>query len=490
MVKLRPPVSYANDMIHPTLIVLCSVAADPSPMVLDGHFNDWTVPISEHKTPAVSGCGTSQDVYLQLLLDGPPVNLQGLDTPLTLSLDWDSNAATGNKTGHDVSIIFSPGSGRNARGVQVGPASGPGGSWDTLDFIFAPTTASNRYELRLPRTLSLSSGTVTASDSVGWTLSNGTSGTASTQPDRQAPERALTGALAAAASDDIRVVTWNLVFGNVLHESETVTRLLSAIKPHVLLLQEIESDQRAADILAVLRAAMPGERWTLRLGPVGGRIRSGIATRLTAWDVPAFQRLSRKDSPRSAVRAAALIVAGPGSAKTLCVSTHLKCCGVAGSPEDMKRIGEVEAIRRGIETASSDPTGPSFDAVMIGGDMNLVGSTLPMDLLIKDGQALVGGRGDLLIAEALQPDGRGMQTWQEDDNSYSPGRLDWIVFGGKNLAASQAIVLDTLDLDAAQLTAMSLKRTDTETASDHLPVVVDLTQRNDVSLSGTSKQPD
>ena len=113
-----------------------------------------------------------------------------------------------------------------------------------------------------------------------------------------------------------------------------------------------------------------------------------------------------------------------------------------------------------------------------------------MDLLIKDGQALVGERGDLLIAEALQPDGRGMQTWQEDDNAYSPGRLDWIVFGGKNLAASQAIVLDTLNLNAAQLTAMSLKRSDTETASDHLPVVVDLTQRNDVSSSGTSKQPD
>ena len=440
-------------------------------MVLDGQFDDWPARAQQ----PVTGCGTTDHVFLRVAIGGKPVNLQGLDRPRTLLLDWDQNPKTGNEQGHDAAIVFSPAN-QQGRGVSVGPADAPHASWDTLGLTFAPTTASNQFEVRLPRTLILDGQTHTAGDSIRWTFDN-TQGIAQTAPKQPAPPPALATPLPPPANDAMRVVAWNLEFGNVLHQREQVIRLLAAMQPHVVLLQEVESSQRAADLLRVFREAMPNTQWTLRLGPSGGRIRSGIATRLPAWDVPTFEHLSRADSPRSTVRTAALVVQGPDQRRMLCVSAHLKCCGVIGGPEDMKRIGEVQAIRRAMDAAVLDNAVPSFHGVLIGGDLNLVGSTMPLDLLIRGGQAMVGGQGDLIIAKAMQPDGLGSQTWQKPGQDFSPGRLDWLVYGGLGLTAQRALVLDTLDLSADQLAAMQLKPSDTGVASDHLPILVDFTYK-------------
>ncbi|MDP6987706.1 MAG: hypothetical protein QGG74_06645, partial [Phycisphaerales bacterium] len=175
------------------------------------------------------------------------------------------------------------------------------------------------------------------------------------------------------------------------------------------------------------------------------------------------------------VRAAALGVEVPGVGPVLAVSTHLKCCGVVNGPEDIKRIGEVLAIRRAVESAEK---GRDYQGLIIGGDLNLVGGSLPLDLLVAQGEGLIDRIDtpeDLLIVDAWQPDGQGLQTWQEDGQSYTPGRLDYIVISGSSLSQDMAVVLDTLDLPEPALRTMKLQQGDTAQASDHLPVIVDLT---------------
>jgi endonuclease/exonuclease/phosphatase family metal-dependent hydrolase len=140
----------------------------------------------------------------------------------------------------------------------------------------------------------------------------------------------------------------------------------------------------------------------------------------------------------------------------------------------MKRIAEVTAIRRAVEAAEENR---DFQGLIIGGDLNLVGGRLPLEMLIEDGESLIAELetpASLAIIDAWQPDGRGRQTWQKSGSSFSPGRLDYIVVSSRTLKPTFSIIIDTLDLPESALRSMDLVRTDTRRASDHLPVIVDL----------------
>lgn len=415
-------------------------------------------------------------------LTGPPVNLQGLDNPMTLRLDWDNNPRTGKKVGSlpgvDLEVLFSPTRGKRGSGVAVQRSSDRGKqSWDTVDFVFAPTVASSRFELRFPRKIPGIDRTA-GSDmpwELSWTDPEPAHGTARVGAGRPEPKPAMSGALPQTSGDVTRVVTWNLEKGNLLKQRRVVTRVLAAIEPHIVLIQEIEDGQTGEDFINVLRAAVPDGRWTIDLSPRSGTIKSGIATRLPAKSVHAFNTITRRGESHGHVRAAALGIDIPGVGPVLTVSVHLKCCGVVDGPEDMKRIGEVLAIRRAVEQAEA---ASNYRGLIIGGDLNLVGGSLPLELLVAQGEGLIAEPTrpeDLLIIDAWQPDGQGLQTWQENGQSYTPGRLDYIVISGSSLRPNMAVVLDTLDLSEPALRSMKLQQGDTSQASDHLPVIVDLT---------------
>ncbi len=455
----------------PTTLPLLLTGLLAQPLQLDGQFDDWNGAATA--TP-LAAARTADHVYLHLMLDGPPVNLQGLDSPMRLRMNWDGDQTTGragaDPPGTDLEIVFSPKQGRRHGGVEVKLSGGGGNTWDAAGLAFSPTIAANQFELRLQRNLS----GVSAASRIPWTLEGATdaplSGVAVIGPPRPAPPPHMT-SLPRKERGAIRVVSWNLEFGNLVKQAAVARRILAALQPDVLLLQEIERDQTESELLEVIEAA--GGQWRLQLGPLGGSIRSGIATRLPATQVPAFDNLKRRGESHGHVRAAALRLDVPGVGPVLAVSTHLKCCGVVDGPEDMKRIGEVLAIRRAVHEAEQ---ANDLAGLIIGGDLNLVGGSLPLDLLIAAGEGMVTEHSDhdLLVVDAWQPDGSGLQTWQKPGQSYSPGRLDYIVVSGQTLTPTFAAVFDTLDLPEQSLRAMNLVRTDAGRASDHLPVVVDL----------------
>jgi len=470
-----------------SLAITCTTGPPPTvrpvagpplrPIVLDGTFDDWNV----SQSTLLQGTADEQFIYLLLALPGGPVNLQGLDAPGVMMLNLDDDSATGGRNlavpGADLEIVFSPKVGRRSGGAQI-RFPGRGDTWvspDIADLVFAPTTAHNRFEIRLPRTLQTPDGSLQVGNTIRWALAGSlgsSQGSCDSGPARPSPKRAMD-AVPHCPTGATRVVSWNVEFGGILDHPEPFVRIVRALKPHVVLLQELEPGQSASDIEAVLNRGVPGD-WTVDLGPVGGTLRTAVATRLRGVDMPVIDGLKRIDSPKRGVRAAGVRVMVPGAGEVAMLSLHLKCCGVAEGPEDMTRIAEVLAVRRALAAANATR---GLDGVLIGGDLNLVGSRIPLELLIEDGEADLGGQGNLVIVDPIRPSGGGFQTWEKDGQRYTPGRLDWIVLSGSTLQTVNAFIFATEELPASVLELHGLNADDAARAADHLPVVVDISPR-------------
>ena len=74
----------------------------------------------------------------------------------------------------------------------------------------------------------------------------------------------------------------------------------------------------------------------------------------------------------------------------------------------------------------------------------------------------------------MRPAGGGLQTWGKAGQRYTPGRLDWLLMTGSTLRPVNAFVCETRELPPPVLASNKLLAEDATSASDHLPVVVDV----------------
>jgi endonuclease/exonuclease/phosphatase family metal-dependent hydrolase len=151
-------------------------------------------------------------------------------------------------------------------------------------------------------------------------------------------------------------------------------------------------------------------------------------------------------------------------------STHLKCCGTKESKEDRARMAEATAIAGMLATALGQGPGSQAWGVVIGGDLNLVGSRPPLEA-IAQGADLDGS--ELLVAEPMRLGDHAMYTWYDAGNAYTPGRLDYLLYSDAVAEAVNSFVLDTSVMSEAALARLGLDAGDTA-SSDHLPVVLDV----------------
>lgn len=131
----------------------------------------------------------------------------------------------------------------------------------------------------------------------------------------------------------------------------------------------------------------------------------------------------------------------------------------------------LEQRRRRLEQAMTTPapTAIGIAGIIVGGDLNLVGSRVPLDVLTTDRR----GDGALQAAELLQLDGSSNATWSDASSSFTPGRLDYLLYSPDRLIPTAGFILDTARLEPDQLTGLGLERSDTS-VSDHAPLVLDL----------------
>jgi len=81
-------------------------------------------------------------------------------------------------------------------------------------------------------------------------------------------------------------------------------------------------------------------------------------------------------------------------------------------------------------------------------------------------------------------------TWRNDGSSFNPGRLDYVFYSDATIDSGKHYVLNTLAMDESSLDYHELEWNDTQEASDHLPVVFDISVHDDVGIEEEKVLPD
>ena len=455
-------------------------------IVMDGHFDDWlnitnTICMDQNDAPSGgpdlgvtkwTANGSTLHLWLELCpAEGPMLNLQAMDYRLLLVLDTDGNSQSGanchglfgteailsmpgpdrkdpNKPGMGAALLNAEGEKFEADWVK----SGTQPAW-SAGIATAPATSERAFEFSIGRRKNFLSGT---SVNLKWVVLDAAGGvidetpTATIRLPKFVPAKPKLKQRSDFARDrdvDFRLVNWNVEWGNLLDERKPAGTLLAALDPDAILLQEMMTEQDEDEIVAMLEEAIPiADGWKVQVGQAGGRIRCAVAIRGNrVATLPGLSAVATNRSAAAAIRTKS----GP----VVLIATHLKCCGRDGSKEDTKRITEAEDLRDAI----TKRLGKS-NRVVLAGDLNLVGSRIPLERLEESG---------LTTIDMRQPDGATMATWDNESSSFLPGRLDYVLHSNQ-LTPKMAVVFDTQDVDPSWL-PHSLRRQ----ASDHLPLVVD-----------------
>lgn len=343
-----------------------------------------------------------------------------------------------------------------------------------LDVIFAPTTASNRFELLIdfsslvpePARCRLEG---LGDEPVSFNL----------VPHEHVETPQPKGAsIPSCPPGSIRVVSWNVRFGALLQQKERAGRILKALQPDIILFQELVDEQTPADVASFLdeQLGQEGGGWSAAASPVGSRLRSMVAAR-GSGSPDMIELIRMQSDPDRFVRAVAMKIDLGSGRSLLACSVHLRCCGAAGGREDLQRIEEARMIHAQLGQYLKRW---GCRDVVIGGDLNLVGSRQPLEL-ISDGLDPAGG--DLAIARPVQLDGERLATWADPSgnaaSAFTPGRLDWLLYSGSGLQPVQSFILDSTDLSPEDLENRRLEAEDTALLSDHYPVVLDVRRRGE-----------
>ena len=490
-------------------------AAPPSIKILDGKFDDWTkTPRESSITDPVGDAGDDPTVgsdlkQLVLEADGKRLHLllalskaatiQGLEKPLVIYLDADGDESTGAKPdadgnrlpGADVAIVFSP----RIKGSQGGDRRAPRGDGgegvavfavgqdgelgdrraaDAIGLGMAPTSASDRYELRIDRREDfLAGGKVRAMVMTlkGDEVADRTKPVACELPafDPRPFAPAEAAAVARPVRTDARIVTWNAERGALFtdEKAEAFGSTLAAIAPDVILLQELGAKATSQSLSEWLDRHVPREsKWNAIVS--GGDLRTAVASTFPLESASFLDGVSREtEKGKRPVRVAAATIDVKGK-KLLALSVHLKCCGNLDSDEDRTRMDEARTIAANIAKSLERS---KADGVVIGGDLNLVGSQKVLEAL---GEKADVDRTDLAIAEIRQLDGVSNQTWRSSGNAFAPGRLDYLLVSDRGLERRGAFVFSEEDLSRIARTTLKLPESAFDEASDHQPVVVDV----------------
>ena len=497
-------------------LVLQTPENPPAPIVIDGQFDDWAAVTDVHVDPLDAEQApldittiriTHDEAFVHIFADlTREVCIQQLGSMLHFVIDGDGNAETGAEVhelpGADIVITMSPlsrshGETRNM-GVglvsltfrpdpeQVVQGGLPPISPYDVGFTFGPTYASAHFEFRMQRGVQIpQTPMLFAGDSMRLKLVH-TDAEGRMLDTTVVMEHALTTALGKANgvpngdngtadpllkadASHLRVVSLNAQHSKLVQDAERAGRVMKALAPDVLLLQELTDRTRPDEVESLLnRCAPPVEgRWHVHIGEGGGNLRCGVATHLPHELVEELKLVSYPDRPDRYIRTAALVIQHQEH-RLLATSVHLRCCGGATGEEEETRRIEVAELRSRIDPLR---VRLDLDGLVVGGDFNLVGTREPLDMMCLLGDF---DGSHLTAAQPLQLDGRSNATWADRLQPFVPGRLDYFVTSDSTLVTQREFVFDSADLPSRWLEEHGLTAEDATLLSDHRPLVIDL----------------
>lgn len=271
--------------------------------------------------------------------------------------------------------------------------------------------------------------------------------------------------------DSFRVVNYNILFDSLFQSDRRgeLGRLINAVDADVYNFQEVANTQpfQVQSIFNSLAPVVGG--WQVHRGR-NQVIVSRHALSQTATNVPGGERgiaMAQIDLPNASFANDMYIL-----------NNHFPCCG-----NEIGRQVEADALVSWLDDAMSFGGNVDLDpatAVLILGDLNIVGSGAPLQTLISgDGQRVDWDDTPLQNADPTH-NGRGSDnwTWRNDSSNFDPGVLDYVLYTDSVIQQNHAFVLNPDAMTADELEMSGLLATDFQANPeigffDHLPMIVD-----------------
>lgn len=448
----------------------------PMTMVLDSSIDDWPM----------DRVAVADEYYLYLRFSpGQAISLQSNNESVVVALDVDGNMSTGlpvGELGVDLEITFSPArdDGTPGNGTVV-TAISPDGERITLapallDISVSPSHASDWFEMRIARRTTLknllpSEGLFSSGRIAGRLSMFAASGKRVAEaplfetvlpPASPNPKR-VRASIPTKPLGTVRIVSHNVLNGSPLQKPEPFARLLRALDPDIVVVQEWY-DTPAEEMASWFNEHLAiNGRW--RAVTSQGR---GVAviSRLDIAPIGPSALLVEARGKERTVRVTPALVESPIGPIAIS-SIHLKCCGTIGSPEDEQRVIEATAIANMINEQTRD-IGPHVRVVM--GDFNLVGGKEPLYALAR-GFDVDGS--NATVAEPFVMGDNAMYTWTEPTSRFLPSRLDYAIYSDSSAVVARSFVFDPARISLESLESLNIEEID-GMASDHRPIVLDL----------------
>lgn len=326
----------------------------------------------------------------------------------------------------------------------------------------------------------------------------------STVPVRPRTEQSSGDSFLARDTSSIRVMTYNVNWDSVFPDEDpqnhdyrafnrvdAFRRILRALRPDILCLQEINptrSAQDLGDFLARAMGSFSGEEWQV------ATVRDDVIATHFGLQSKGYELASGGALPTLDQAAALVDLPDPeyGTVDLYLICSHFKSGG--GMEDILLRRRQADVIMaqvRDFETPGGNLDLPPGTPFVILGDFNAYDTDPALHI-----RTLTSG--DITYETSygvdLQPDwdgtalqdampshnGQGLEfyTWRNDSEPFTPWALDRVIYSDSVLQIENAFVLNTTILSEEALAAYGLMREDVLLVPrggiyDHLPVVVD-----------------
>jgi endonuclease/exonuclease/phosphatase family metal-dependent hydrolase len=469
------------------LLLLTSMAATAEHVLVDGEIGDWQDRASVYVDAAGDDGGGAVDFgrlwmthdadYLILRVEvGQEVGLQDEDTGVVLYLDTDADAKTGlavSGLGAEVEVHFSHRGGRLHLGKDERLLSAR-----EIGVHSAPTVTSTEFEIAFDRHVRLAEGPLFRSDTVrvafavegGDTLPDVPGGVAYRILGNGPTAEPLP--LAKQDPSHLRVLSYNT--NNRLfepHREDAYTRILAAIKPDVVLLQEVRVSTAEAT-LAYLEPKLP--QLLPPLGKSWHRAMTGGEASVVLSPFPI-------DSVHPLGESGAFVLDARQRYGTpiLLVCLSMPCCG--NEKERRREIDLLLAFLRDAQTPGGELDLPAKTPILVIGDANLVGARSQREALLEGriadtehfGESFAPDWDATPFTDLVPRHTHRNVTFTWYGRGFGAGRLDYVVYSDSVIGVGNRFVLFTPGMPAEDLARYGLESGDTSVATDHLPLVAD-----------------
>jgi endonuclease/exonuclease/phosphatase family metal-dependent hydrolase len=281
-----------------------------------------------------------------------------------------------------------------------------------------------------------------------------------------------------ADSSFLRIMTYNVEFDGLMdvNKQPMFQRIFNAIKPDIITFNEFfnTSAEQVKTVMNQIHPLSGGASWNAIKLDAGNVTISKFPFK-QHWVVASGQRIT----------ASLIDLASKYQNDILIINCHLRCC----TADDIRQreADAIIAFLRDAKTEGGLITLPYKTPFMISGDLNLVGFSQQLKTLLTGdivNTSTYGTSGppdwDSTSLEDLysyQTDKSTAYTWRDDTQSYTPGRLDFMIYSSSSMNVEKSFILQTEVMPVDRLSLYGLNLTDTKSASDHFPKIADFTFR-------------